>query len=255
MDVEENLPAEIQITQYFLLFVSDFLFTFICCFCSYDSNKNKFTSNFKNFDNFFVFCLNYLSRKCMNIISILELAEKKIKYFELDCEKTEYVVSDRINTYGIYFLVLQAINFQFNEKINNEFEESLKLFINTSPYKFIPEIYSREFLSKVILKILTSIISIENNSEKISCKFFIYLVEGFLKIILDKILNKTIEINKSKNVQNFTNDNSLNKKNEIVLTHYSNHLSRFLIGYFEIREEKLKNQLILSYLDLFKVFL
>ncbi len=51
MDVEENIPSDIQITQYFSLFITDFIFTFICGFCQYDLEKKNIKTNFNNFEN------------------------------------------------------------------------------------------------------------------------------------------------------------------------------------------------------------
>jgi len=249
MDMEENIPSDIQITQYFTLFITEFLFTFICGFCEFDQEKKLLKTNFNNFDNFSIFTLEFLSSKFTNILSIFDIAQKKISFVQTDCEKTEYVLTDKFNAYGVYFLVLLAFNYSNNKNLLNALNKETKS-------SYMPKIFSKEYYSMIILDILKNIVSIESRfSEK-----------GHLAVFFNQILDSNIESilhffqrhirfydPSRSSIEDMKNKNKLDKKIEYIDSSYSKYFTRFILEYLRLSREERDKKLLASIAILYDV--
>lgn len=256
MDIEEPIPGNIQITQYFTLFVSEFLFTFICGFCNFDKEKNYVKTHFKNFDSFICFVLNFLTSKFSNLLSIFEFAQKKISFMQTDCEKTEYVLTDKFNAYGVYLIIMLAFDFSnFSNNKETIIEKEIANYLNDNKICFYPKIYSKEFNASIILEILRSIVSIENH----------FLQNGHLNVFYEKLVEKYIGIviqfysgtikfrDLNKNNDKIFNSNK-NNKAEILSNSYSKYYSKFILEYLQIKPEERNEKILISLSSLFEVF-
>jgi hypothetical protein len=257
MDIEEPIPSDIQITQYFTLFISEFLFTFICGFCDFDSEKNNFITHFKNFDTFCVFVLEFLTSKFTNVLSIFEFAQKKISFMQTDCEKTEYTLTDRFNAYGVYYITLLAFDLSNFSKNFDAFLDNKDIvkYLGDNKIFFYPKIFSKEFNSSIILEILRSLISIENHFEQ----------KGHLNVFyakfVEKFINIVIEFYKGEiKFLDFTTKNKISseckiekEKCEIISNSYSKCFSKFILDYLHIKAEERNEKLLISFSSLYEV--
>jgi len=258
MDMEESIPSDIQITQYFTLFISEFLFTFICGFCEFDSNKKIIKTHFKNFYSFSTFVLEFLSSKFNNILTLFEIAQKKITFMQTDCEKTEYDLTDKFNAYGVYYLVLLAYNYSFNNNLKEILGEELIENLKNNKFNYFPKILSTEYNSILLLDILKNIISIETHfSEKGKlCVFYEKIVESYLDSIISLLGNKRIKfIDLSKSISNNNNNTKIHFINESYTKYFSSLIIEFLKLRNEDRNEKQLTQLTSLFEVKLKIFL
>lgn len=262
MDIEEPIPSDINITQYFTLFISEFLFTFVCGFCEFDSQKAHFKTNFRNFDNFSIFVLRFLTSKFTNVISLLEFAQRKISFMQTDCEKTEYLLTDKFNAYGVYFITLLAMDYtNFNGNLAQLLDIESANYLTKNKVFLYPKVFSKEYNSAIILEILASICSIENHfalrQKGHSNVFYATLIESYSNIVI-KFYQETeiqfVDKNKAKNISGELSFKNKSKKIEIVNKDYSRYFSKFILEYLNIKAEERNEKLLISLSNLYEVF-
>lgn len=243
--MEENIPQNVQIIHYFTLFITEFFFNFICGFCDFNIEKNCFTTNFKNFDHFAIFALNFLSSQFTNVLSILEFANKKLTITQIDCEKTEYVLTDKFNTYGTYLLTLLSINYSLNKSHDLLSDNMINNYLNNRMNKFIPLILQKEYYLKIILETLYEMISIEKKMKYKLCLFLNKIIEGNLKLIGNLVGSEI----------SFSNQISDTKKKKFEYVDYecAKYFALILINYFRIDECYRNNNIPISFFKLFRV--
>ena len=220
LDIEENIPAHIQIIQYFSLFFCDFIFTFISGFGKFDENKKKLVTNFSKFENFFVFGLKFLSKSYENILSLYEFSKKKENFFKVDCEKTEYLLTDKLNSYGVYFITSLALNFY-----NTNTSEEICYFSNNEKQRILSSAYSYNFLLDKIFFCFGNLINAEKNKTKCLCPIYVDYIQGYLSNFLKEFNCKDIN-------EIFSN------------SQYRKNFCFFLINYFKIEENEINKKLL-----------
>lgn len=100
------------------------------------------------------------------LIKCLKFQKKKRRFYEIECEKTEYTMKDFFNHYGLCFIFSILLT-----KTNNQNKISL-LDVNTSEKLnswFIPLVISKKYYSGIVESIIHMILKTENGSD---LKFF-----------------------------------------------------------------------------------
>jgi uncharacterized protein with GYD domain len=182
LDSEDFFPAEVEIFHFLNLFLCDFNFFFLSNFCHY--SNNRFTSDFSYFDEFINYTLSIIWRSCRNVNNLFEYSEKKRKFLESECEKTEYSIKDCFNHYGlslIFFLFLVGRYDPVN--ILNE-----KDFVMEA--SFLPLIIDKNYYLGLYESALLMILKSENLSEIRFLKNFQKISFDFLKTVCE-IFNDT----------------------------------------------------------------
>jgi hypothetical protein len=219
LDFEDDIPAHVQIIQYFSLFFCDFIFTFISGFGKYDENQKKLITNFSRFENFYIFGLKFLSKSYENILSLYEFSRKKDNFFKVDCEKTEYLLTDKLNSYGVYFIVSIALNFYY---INSS--EEIIYFSNNEKKRILSSAYSYNFLLDKLFFCFGNLINAEKNQKKSLCPIYLDYIQGYLSNYLMEFNRKDV--------------------NEILFNpQYRRNFCFFLINYFKIEENEINKTL------------
>jgi hypothetical protein len=189
LDSEDIFPADVEIFHFLNLFLCDFNFFFLSNFCYY--NNNRFTSNFFYFDEFINYTLSIIWRSCRNVCYLFEYSEKKRKFLESECEKTEYSIKDCYNHYGlslIFFLFLFGKYSPVN--ILNERDPGMET-------SFLPLIIDKYYYLELYESALFMILKSENISEIRFVKNYEKITFEFLKSMC--IIFKDIDKRKNQN--------------------------------------------------------
>lgn len=106
LDVEEKIDPEVSVCHFLMLFLSDFIFFFVSNFCSFellDHNglKGFFKSSFKGFFEFVCFVNGFLHKAVNDYTAVFEFSDKRRRFLEVDCERTNYDLKDKFNHYGL----------------------------------------------------------------------------------------------------------------------------------------------------------
>jgi hypothetical protein len=160
LDVEEQIPAKIELYHFINLFLSDIVFFFVTNFCEY--KELNFTTSFHHFPEFMEFVLNFVSNSCHNPLKLFIFSDKKRRVFDVECEKTEYKIKDHFNHYGISLIFLEM--FLRNEK------------------NYLPKIISDSSYSSLLLNIIHIILVTDNKSDHIFNKYYQQLVLDLIKV-------------------------------------------------------------------------
>jgi len=194
-----HLP-EIQIFHYINLFLSDFLFFFITNFCKYQgkyhtttdhdyqsfTHRHLFSTNFSYFEEFLDYSLSLISFSFRNITSLYEISKIKSRLQETECEKTEYLMKDSYNHYGISLIFYLLLNGGYSPvNLLNE-----KDFVFET--SFLPLILKKEFYLNLYLDAIYFILHTENNSEHVYMKDYKNFCFGFLIDIKNILLDGEI---------------------------------------------------------------
>jgi hypothetical protein len=172
-------------------------------------------------------------------------------FLETDCEKTEYILTDKFNTYGVCFLVLLAFNFSFN-KYSKDTIDSDKEYIYNHRLNFYPKVFSNQYNSIILLDVMKNIIFIESNffPHAKFCVFFEKLIEGYLDSIITMFGNKKIKFIDSKNFNTFNNN-----KNTYINNLYSRYFSIFILEYLKLKAEDRNEKQLIQFSSLFEVII
>lgn len=196
-DVNDAITPNVKLFYYLMLYFCDFVFFFISNFTSNDINANtnliEFTCKFEGFNEFIAFVCKYLTTNTRNIFSLWNYAYYHKHFLQTDCEKTEYILSDKPNTYGLSIIMLAMLTNQFKHNDNNN-NDSMK-------HNYLPLICDRNVFSKCYYEIITFILHTENNARN---KYFTEY---------DKMCIRICESIKHKGLLHDINDKN---KNELI---------------------------------------
>ncbi len=177
MDCEDHLPPEISIMHYTILFLSDFVFSFITNFVNYDKSTTDITK-FEHFQDFIDLSISVLSFSCHDILNLFLVSDRKKKVQEIDCEKTEYEIKDAFNHYGICLLFHYILKGNYTLKSLKTRDK-----INSSP---LPCVLNQESISNLISSMIYMIIYTENNSNFTSLRKFRVISKDLIMLLVDK---------------------------------------------------------------------
>jgi hypothetical protein len=179
LDHDDLFTPEVQIFHNLNLFLSEFIFFFLTNFCEYDHNTKNFISNYSNFDEFLNYSFSIIYSGLRNFNNLFEISNRKRRFFQIECEKTEYTMKDFPNHYGVclifylsFFGKLTPVNV-LNEK---------DFVLQTS---LLPLCLSKNYYLNNFLCIIFMIVKSENYSE---FRFF-KNYQKFSFDILENILN------------------------------------------------------------------
>ena len=191
MDSDDILPPEISIIHYTILFLSDFAFSFITNFVSFDE-KNRLVTKFDNFKEFTDLSISFISFSCHDVINLFLVSDKKKKIQEGDCEKTEYELKDAYNHYGIcmFFYLMLSGRFSYKSLKTNEI-------LKSSP---LPCVLNKETIASVIKSIIYMFLYSENNSNFSTLKNLRIVIHELITMLLDSYIG---------NDENLIKNNSL----------------------------------------------
>jgi hypothetical protein len=166
-DHDDQFPKSAAIGYYIILFICDFVFSFVTNFCTLDDGHLK--AQFKNFKEFVDYGLSILANSCHDVTSLFDLSDRKKKVLEIECEKSEYKMKDFPNHYGLCLLIYIYLKGE-NSIVNLTTEQSLntKLLPLVKPHKSIYE------------SIIYMILKTENNSQIVFLKDFDKIVEDLV---------------------------------------------------------------------------
>jgi len=179
---------------------------------------------------------------------------------QTDCEKTEYALTDTFNSYGVYFIILLALDYSdFNGNLNKILGfESLNYLADNKVF-FYPKVFSKEFNSGVILDVLRSICAIENRS--VHCQkehlnvFYSNLIENYLNTVMSFNQDEENKFLDFKKPKSSIIPESVNKeKIEFVNKDYSKYFSKFILEYLNVKAEEKNEKLLMSLSNLYEVF-
>ncbi len=188
-DSEENLPSHIQIFYYLNLFLCDFIFFFVTNFCHYDTEKQTFTNQFSYFEEFLKFSVSIMFYSCRNITNLFVFSEKKRKFLEIECEKTEYSNKESFNHYGLSLAFYLILNKDYTLYDFVEFKDTKR--------SLIPLVLSKEYLFSIYQSALLMIVRTENNHEFRFMKEYQKFSCDFLDLICQRLEAKTEDDNHS----------------------------------------------------------
>ncbi len=107
-DIISNIDNLTKLNYIIMLFLSDFLFFFITNF-----TENNFILNIKSefsyFSEFLNLSINFYLKNIRDIFNLWEFSFNNQRFLEIDCEKTEYLLEDKFNIYGIIILFLMLL--------------------------------------------------------------------------------------------------------------------------------------------------
>lgn len=153
IDVEENINGELTCLYYLILFFSDFIFFFISNFMEYDNKDKRFLTKFSFYNEFTSLILSIFNMTTNNIIELFNFSKIKRRFLDLDCEKTNYSISDHPNHYGLCLIFY----LYFIENRN-----PLVLINSNRNHSFISLIFSNSFLAEFFIQIIYDILYYEN---------------------------------------------------------------------------------------------
>ena len=185
MDCEDQLPPEVSILHYTILFLSDFAFSFITNFVNYEKSDTYLTK-FDHFQDFIDLFISILSLSCHNILNLFIVSDRKKKIQEIDCEKTEYEIKDAFNHYGICLIFYYILKGNYILKSVKNREK-----INSSP---IPCVTNKESISTLIISMIYMFIFSENNSNFSSFEKMRPVFKELILMLLDNYITNSNDL-------------------------------------------------------------
>jgi hypothetical protein len=159
LDQEDTFPPSVEIFHYLNLFLSDFLFFFFSNFSLFDTETHRFKSNFSYFDEFIGYSLSILWRGCRNVNNLFIYSEKKRKFLETLCDKSEYEMKDTYNHYGLCFVFYLFLAGGYSPlNVLNEKDFALDS-------SFLPLVINQAFYYEIYQSALYMILHTENSSD------------------------------------------------------------------------------------------
>ena len=177
-DIESEMTKDIKMIHYLYLFISDFFFFFMSNFTTFEFKENslKFLSKFENVDEFVKLSLDLFCLKNHNFFNVWSFCNLNQRFLEIECEKTEYTIKDKYNTYGICLVFLTAFFRQYSKN-------SLPLLVQNKVY------------AKTFNEVISFILKTENEAEYKFYPQYLDLCYGIAKIFNAYNYNKLIEEN------------------------------------------------------------
>jgi len=182
LDCEDHFPPEISIMHFTILFLSDFVFSFITNFVNYEKSTTDVT-RFEHFQDFIDLSISVLSFSCHDILNLFLVSDRKKKIQEIDCEKTEYEIKDAFNHYGICLLFHYILKGNYTLKSLKTRDK-----INSSPLACV---LNQESISNLISSMIYMIIYSENNSNFTSLRKFRVILKDLIMLLVDKYSTNT----------------------------------------------------------------
>jgi hypothetical protein len=171
-DHDDTFPKSVAIGYYLILFICDFIFSFVTNFCHLENNSLR--TQFKHFKEFINYSISLWANTCHDVISHFELSDRKKKVLEIECEKSDYKMKDFPNHYGLCLLFYIYLKGE-NNIVNLNTEKVLTT-------QLLPLVRCHNHIYESIIYM---ILKTENNSQ-------IVLLKDFDRIVEDLTINYLI---------------------------------------------------------------
>jgi hypothetical protein len=179
-DHDDVFPKSAAIGYYLILFICDFIFSFVTNFCTFNE-EDGFETKFKHFNEFINYSMSLLANTHHDCVNLFELSDKKKELlFETECEKTEYKMKDFPNHYGLCLLFYFFFNGK-NHLVNLSTEGKVDV-------PLIPMVRFNH-LKDIVESIAYMVVKTEHNSKIIYLKDY----EKFIDVVISEYLYPIID--------------------------------------------------------------